>query len=74
MASERTWRGAGSWTDALGDGVIGGVLAWSLLDLMSRWVSTSHFTSNIELSTFVLIGVLSTLFGRAVRGPASPKT
>jgi len=69
MASERTWRGAGCWTDALGDGVIGGVLAWSLLDQMSYWFRTPH----LGLSTFVLIGVLSNLFGRAVRGPVSPK-
>ena len=69
MASERTWRGAGSWTDALGDGVIGGVLAWSLLDQMSHWFGTPH----LELSTFVLIGAVSTVFGRAVRGPASPR-
>ena len=67
MAAERTWLDARGWSGAVVDGAAGGLLGWSFLDLMSRWFGTSHF----ELSTFVLIGLLSTVLGRAARGPAS---
>lgn len=62
MATERTWKGAEVWFDAVGDGAIGGLLSWSLMDLLGRWFGTPQ----LELSTLVLIGTVSTVLGRAV--------
>ena len=69
MAAEHTWLNTRGWSGAVSDGAVGGLLGWSMLDLLSRWFGTPHF----ELSTFVLIGLASTVLGRTVRGPMSFK-